>query len=75
MATSYRPRVLPVVPCVRSFVLATLASEGASVYQRSDDPTDGAEVRETWPDGTAGLSATPADPEAAGWTRLTPAPT
>jgi len=51
MATSYRPRVLPVVPCVRSFVLATLASEGASVYQRSDDPTDGAEVREVWADG------------------------
>ena len=45
MATSYRLRVLPIVPCVRSFVLATLASEGASVYQRSDDPTDGAEVR------------------------------
>ena len=22
----------------------------ASVYQRSDDPTDGAEVRETWDD-------------------------
>ena len=51
MATSYRPRVLPVVPCVRGFVLATLASEGASVYQRSDDPTDGAEVREEWADG------------------------
>ena len=50
MATSYRPRVLPVVPCVRGFVLATLASEGASVYQRSDDPTDGAEVREVWAD-------------------------
>ena len=46
----YRRRVLPIVPCVRSFVLATLASEGASVYQRSDDPTDGAEVREVWAD-------------------------
>ena len=50
MATSYRLRVLPIVPCVRSFVLATLASEGASVYQRSDDPTDGVEVREVWAD-------------------------
>ena len=74
MATSYRPRVLPIVPCVRSFVLATLASEGASVYQRSDDPTDGAEVREVWADGQPGLATTPASPEALGWMRLTPAP-
>ena len=51
MATSYRRRVLPVVPGVRSLVLATLAREGATVYQRSDDPTDGAEVREVWADG------------------------
>ena len=70
MATSYRLRVLPIVPCVRSFVLATLASEGASVYQRSDDPTDGAEVRESWPEGTAGLSTTPADLAAAGWVEV-----
>lgn len=32
------------------------------------------EARDTWPDGTAGLSATPADPAAVGWTRLTPPP-
>lgn len=51
MATSYRLRVLLVVPCVRSLVLATLAREGATVYQRSNDPTDGAEVREVWGDG------------------------
>ena len=66
MATSYRPRVLPVVPCVRGFVLATLASEGASVYQRSDDPTDGAEVREVWAPGTTGLVQLP-DPLPPGW--------
>ena len=70
----YRRRVLPIVPCVRSFVLATLASEGASVYQRSYDPTDDAEVREVWTDGTSGLVTTPAYPEALGWMRLTPAP-
>ncbi len=51
MATSYRLRTLPVVPCVRGCVLDTLAREGASVYQRSNDPTDGAEVREVWDDG------------------------
>lgn len=50
MATSYRLRVLPVVPCVRSLVLNTLSRSGAAVYQRSDDPTDGAEVREVWAD-------------------------
>ena len=72
MATSYRPRVLPVVPCVRSFVLATLAREGASVYQRADGSH--VESRETWPDGTPGLATTPASPEALGWMRLTPAP-
>ena len=72
---SYRPITLPAVDALRSYVLSALARGGATVYQRSDDPTDGAEVREVWADGTAGLSATPADPEAAGWTRLTPAPT
>lgn len=66
----YRRRVLPVVPCVRSFVLNTLSRGGASVYQRSDDPTDGVESRDTWPDGTAGLSTTPADLAAAGWVEV-----
>ncbi len=69
MATSYRLRTLPVVPCVRGFVLDTLAREGASVYQRSDDPTDGAEARETWPPDTAGLSPVAA-PLPSGWALL-----
>lgn len=72
MATSYRLRVLLVVPCVRGFVLDTLAREGASVYQRSNDPTDGAEARETWPEGATGLTATPNNPAVFGWQRLTP---
>ncbi len=73
MATSYRLRTLPVVPCVRGCVLDTLAREGASVYQRSDDPTDGAEARETWPPETAGLTQTPA-PLPSGWTVLAAPP-
>ena len=71
---SYRPITLPAVDALRSYVLSALARGGATVYQRSDDPTDGAEVRETWPDGTPGLATTPASPEALGWMRLTPAP-
>ena len=69
---SYRPITLPAVDALRSYVLSALARGGATVYQRADGSH--VESRETWPDGTAGLSATPADPEAAGWTRLTPAP-
>ena len=68
MATSYRLRVLPVVPCVRSFVLATLAREGATVYQRSNDPTDAAEVRETW--GDDGPSTPVPVPLPSGWRPL-----
>ena len=48
---SYRPITLPAVDALRSYVLSALARGGATVYQRSDDPTDGAEVREVWADG------------------------
>ena len=51
MATSYHPVTLPPAGLVRALHLAALHSTSASVYQRSDDPTDGAEVREVWDDG------------------------
>lgn len=53
--------------------LALAHADGAVVWQTA--AAEIVESRDVWPDGTAGLSATPADPEAAGWTRLTPAPT
>lgn len=68
MATSYRPRVLPVVPCIRGIVLDTLTRSGAAVYQRSDDPTDGAEVREVWADD--GPSTPVPVPLPSGWRPL-----
>ena len=52
--------------------LARLHADGAVIWQTA--AAEIVESREVWADGTAGLSATPADPEAAGWTRLTPAP-
>lgn len=52
--------------------LVRLHADGAVVWQTA--AAEIVESRETWPDGTAGLTATPADPEVAGWTRLTPAP-
>ncbi len=52
--------------------LALLHADGAVVWRHPDDFV--VESRETWPDGTPGLTATPTDPEAVGWTRLTPSP-
>lgn len=52
--------------------IGRLHADGATVWQTAAAAI--VESRETWPDGTTGLTATPADPEAAGWTRLTPAP-
>ena len=63
---SYRPITLPAVDALRSYVLSALARGGATVYQRSDDPTDGAEVREVWAPGTTGLVQLP-DPLPPGW--------
>ena len=63
---TYQALTLPPSGVARGITLAALAADNATVYQRSDDPTDGAEVRESWPEGTAGLSTTPADPAADG---------
>ena len=68
MATSYRPRVLPVVACIRGLVLATLARVPASGYRLPDQSH--VESRETWDDGTDGLTATP-DPIPGDWIELT----
>lgn len=68
----HRSTVLPAKRALRSYALAALHRGGSVVWQTA--AAEIVESRETWPDGTAGLSATPADPEAAGWTRLTSAP-
>ena len=67
---SYRPITLPAVDALRSYVLSALARGGATVYQRADGSH--VESRETWPDGSTGLSNTPGNPEMSGWVRLTP---
>jgi len=68
----HRSLVLPAKRALRAYVLATLHRDSAVVWQTAAAAI--VESRETWPVGTEGLSATPADPVAAGWTRLTPAP-
>ena len=69
MAT-YRAFTLSTVPCVRSYVLATLTRtteqrEGSSIYQVGDDPTAAIEVRD---DDTLGTPLP--DPLPATWEAL-----
>ena len=66
MAT-YRAFTLSTVPCVRSYVLATLTRtteqrEGSSIYQVGGDPTAAVEVRD---DDTLGTPLP--DPLPSGW--------
>lgn len=68
----HRSITLPPAGVVRGIYLAAVAHDNAVVWQTASSSV--VESRETWPNGTAGLPETPADPEAAGWTRLTPAP-
>jgi hypothetical protein len=68
----YRSLVLPAKRALRAYVLATLHRDSAVVWQTA--AAEIVESRDVGPDGTAGLSATPADPASLGWTRLTPAP-
>lgn len=42
---TYQTLTLPAAGIARGITLAALAADGASVYQRSADTTDGAEVR------------------------------
>jgi hypothetical protein len=68
----HRSITLPPADVVRGIYLAAVARENAVVWQTA--AAEIVESRETWPGGTAGLTTTPADPAALGWTRLTPAP-
>jgi len=43
--TTYQFIALPPAGIARGILLAALTSSGATVYQRSADPTDGAEAR------------------------------
>ena len=63
---TYQALTLPPSGVARGITLAALAADNATVYQRSDDPTDGAEVREVWAPGTTGLVQLP-DPLPPGW--------
>lgn len=64
MAT-YQPITLPPAGVARGVTVAALATDGATVYQRSADPTDGAEVRGD------GVFATPLpSPVPPAWTLL-----
>lgn len=70
---SYRPIVLPVVPCVRGCVLDALRLAGATVYllplAAGQSARVAVEVRATWPTDTTGLTPMPA-PVPAGWDAL-----
>lgn len=48
-----------------------LAEQAGAVVWRTAS-AEVVESRETWPDGTTGLSNTPGNPEGSGWVRLTP---
>jgi hypothetical protein len=54
----YRSIVLPSKRALRAYVLATLHRDSAVVWQTA--AAEIVESRETWPDGTAGLTPTPA---------------
>lgn len=74
----HRLLVLPVMPALRSVVLDALHRSDAAVFllplAQGQTERTAVESRASWPEGTPGLTATPATPEALGWTRLTPAP-
>ena len=48
--------------------LARLHADGAVIWQTA--AAEIVESRESWPEGTAGLSTTPADLAAAGWVEV-----
>lgn len=64
-----RSIVLPAVAWMRGYHLLALHADGAIVYRRADGTV--IESRDTWPDGTTGLSPVPV-PVPGTWTRLTP---
>ena len=66
----HRSITLPPTGVVRGIYLAAVARDNAVVWQTASSSV--VESRETWPEGTAGLSNTPANPERLGWVRLTP---
>lgn len=60
----HRSLVLPAKRALRAYVLATLHRDSAVIWQTA--AAEIVESRESWPEGTAGLSTTPADPAADG---------
>ena len=61
---SHRTAVLPPGGLSRALHLAAVARENAVIWQTA--AAEIVESRESWPEGTAGLSTTPADPAADG---------
>jgi len=65
---SHRTAVLPPGGLSRALHLAAVARENAVIWQTA--AAEIVESRESWPEGTAGLSTTPADLAAAGWVEV-----
>ena len=66
----HRTTTLPPPGFARALHLSALHRDGAVVRQTA--AAEIVESRETWPDGSTGLSNTPGNPEMSGWVRLTP---
>lgn len=68
----YQPVTIPPIGIARGIHLAALHAlvPPSVVWQTATGEI--VESRETWPEGTTGLTATPNNPAVFGWQRLTP---